>query len=77
MGRRSKATSKGPRPEKPAPDETSAASPFTPSDPKAPATVPPTEDFGRRRDIESADESPEQHDRRHHDAEGIEVGRPV
>jgi len=27
----------------------------------------PSEDFGRRRDIETADETPEQHDRRHHD----------
>ena len=40
------------------------------------AAVPPerSEDFGRRRDIETADESTEEHDRRHHD-EDAEVGR--
>jgi hypothetical protein len=43
------------------------------------ADAPPaerSEDFGRRRDIETADEAAEEHDRRHHD-EDAEVGRPV
>lgn len=51
-----------------------------PDEPTAPAAFPPpepSEDFGRRRDIESADESPERHDRRHHDPEHTEVDRPV
>jgi hypothetical protein len=42
------------------------------------APVPPerSEDFGRRRDIETADEPVDEHDRRHHDDEA-EVGRPA
>lgn len=42
------------------------------------APTPPEtpEDFGRRRDIETADEPVEEHDRRHHDEEA-EVGRPA
>ena len=35
-----------------------------------------SEDFSRRRDIETADEPAEEHDRRHHDQDA-EVGRPV
>jgi hypothetical protein len=35
-----------------------------------------SEDFGRRRDIETADEPVEEHDRRHHDQDA-EVGRPA
>ena len=35
-----------------------------------------SEDFGRRHDIETADEPAEEHDRRHHDQDA-EVGRPV
>jgi hypothetical protein len=41
----------------------------------APA-VERSEDFGKRRDIETADEPTEEHDRRHHD-EDAEVGRPA
>jgi hypothetical protein len=39
----------------------------------------PSEDFGGRRDIETADEAPEQHDRRHHDRDpsDVESGQPV
>lgn len=39
----------------------------------------PSEDFGGRRDIETADEAPEQHDRRHHDRgpSDVESGQPV
>jgi hypothetical protein len=42
------------------------------------APTPPeaSEDFGRRRDIETADEPVEEHDRRQHDEEA-EVGRPA
>ena len=39
----------------------------------------PSEDFAERRDIETADEPEEQHDRRHHarDAADVESGRPA
>ena len=46
------------------------------SDEAAAVPVEHSEDFGRRRDIETADEPTEEHDRRHHD-EDAEVGRPV
>jgi hypothetical protein len=38
-----------------------------------------SEDFGGRRDIETADEAPEQHDRRHHDRgrRDVESGQPA
>jgi hypothetical protein len=48
-----------------------------PGGPPGPAApTPRSEDFGRRRDIETADEPAEEHDRRHHD-EDAEVGRPA
>jgi hypothetical protein len=44
----------------------------------AEAPAPPrSEDFGRRRDIETADEPAQEHDRRHHDDEDAEVGSPA
>jgi hypothetical protein len=46
------------------------------ADAAAPAQPEPSEDFGRRRDIETADEPVEEHDRRQHDEEA-EVGRPA
>jgi hypothetical protein len=38
-----------------------------------------SEDFGGRRDIETADEAPEQHDRHHHDRgrRDVESGQPA
>jgi hypothetical protein len=48
-------------------------------DDRAPADRQPparSEDFGGRRDIETADQPAEEHDRRHHDRDA-EVGRPV
>jgi hypothetical protein len=38
-----------------------------------------SEDFGGRRDIETADEAPERHDRRHHDRgrRDVESGQPA
>jgi hypothetical protein len=46
------------------------------ADSTTPGPTQRSEDFGRRRDIETADEPVEEHDRRHHDEEA-EVGRPT
>ena len=40
--------------------------PGAPTPPEPPRTTEPSEDFAERRDIETADEPKEQHDRRHH-----------
>ncbi len=40
--------------------------PGAPTPPERSRTTEPSEDFAERRDIETADEPKEQHDRRHH-----------
>jgi hypothetical protein len=46
--------------------------PVAPTPPESSRATEPSEDFAERRDIETADEPREQHDRRHHarDMEG-------
>jgi hypothetical protein len=46
------------------------------ADDAAPTRPERSEDFGRRRDIETADEPVEEHDRRNHEDQA-EVGRPA
>jgi hypothetical protein len=64
-------------------EERRTESPSTPGDGTAgPAQArqpEPTESFGDRRDIETADEPAEQHDRRHHDRGrgDVESGQPA
>ena len=78
MERKRKAPHKGAGQPTPAePGEPQKGSPgFPGKDETAAVPTERSEDFGRRRDIETADEPAEEHDRRHHD-EDAEVGRPV
>ena len=48
------------------PRRKASAGPVAPTPPEGSRATEPSEDFAERRDIETADEPKEQHDRRHH-----------